>query len=67
MQAVSYIFPVEDLDKILFISLILALVRKPVGCKTVLEEIKLFSFNLDRIVSTGNDEILRFLEILSVT
>jgi len=60
MQAVSYIFPVEDSDKILFISLTLAVVRKPVECKTVLEEINSFSFNLDKIVSTGNDEILRF-------
>ena len=67
MQAVNYILLVEISDKSELISLILALVRKPVECKTVLEERKLFSFNFDNMVSTGKEEILRFLEILSVT
>ena len=67
MQAVNYILLVEILDKSELISSILALVRKPVECKIVLEERKLFSFNFNKIVSTGKEEILRFLEILSVT
>ena len=60
MQVVNYIFLVEDLDKISLISLILAFVLNPVECKTVLEEEKLFSFNFDKMVSTGKEEILRF-------
>ena len=60
MQVVSYILLVEVLDKSELISSILASVRKPVECKTVLEERKLFSFNFERIWSTGKDEILRF-------
>ena len=60
MQAVNYILLVEVLDKSELISSILASVRKPVECRTVLEERKLFSFNLDKMVSTGKEEILRF-------
>tara|TARA_Y100000588_G_C13965140_1_gene800443 strand:- start:6 stop:179 length:174 start_codon:yes stop_codon:yes gene_type:complete len=57
---VNYILLVEVLDKIELISSTLASVRKPVECKIVFAERKLFSFNFDRIVSTGKDEILRF-------
>ena len=60
MQAVNYILLVEILDKSELISSILALVRKPVEFKTVLEEEKLFSFNFDKMVSKGKEEILRF-------
>ena len=60
MKAVNYKLLVEILDKSELIYSILALVRKPVECKTVLEEEKLFSFNFDKMVSTGKEEILRF-------